>query len=110
MAKQTLEKKIEYLVTEGRFEFSMHAEKERRADQIAFNELKRALMACEIIEDYPEDTRGASFLVLGFSGNRPIHAVCTFRQDPEDLFLITVYDPSRHPQKWEENYRRRRRQ
>ena len=101
--------RVKWLVTKGRFEFSLHAEKERQADKITFSELKRALMACDIIEDYPDDPRGASFLVLGFSDKRPVHAVCTIRQDPEELFLITVYDPSLHPHKWEGNYRRRRR-
>jgi hypothetical protein len=87
----------------------MHAEKERRADQITVSELEKALKGCELIEDYPDDPRGSSFLILGFSDHRPIHAVCAIRHDPEELLFITVYDPSRHPQKWEDNYRKRRR-
>ncbi len=101
--------KVGQLVSAGRYEFSMHAERERRADKITVAELETALRACDIVEEYPDDPRGASFLILGFSGRRPIHAVCAIRQDPEELFLITVYDPSVHPQKWEDDYRRRRR-
>lgn len=101
--------KIQRLVARGRYEFSMHAEKERRADQITMAELEEAFKDCELIEDYPEDPRGPSFLILGFTGHRPIHAVCAIRHEPEEILLITVYDPSRHPQKWEDNYRKRRR-
>jgi len=76
---------------------------------ITTDELEQALGSCEIIEDYPEDPREASCLVLGFAGGKPIHAVCAIKQDPDEVFLITLYDPSRRPQKWTANYRRRRR-
>ena len=100
---------IRRLVVEGRYEFSKHAEREREADMIPVRELEVALRGCEIIENYPDDPRGPSCLVLGFSRQRPIHAVCTIRRDPEELFLITVYDPSRRPEHWADQYRRRRR-
>ena len=67
-----------------------------------------ALVDCEIIEDYPEDPRGPSFLVLGFSEERPIHAVGALRTNPDELLLITVYDPSNSPAVWAEGYRRRK--
>ena len=54
-------KKVKELVTEGRYEFSRHAEREREADKILLKELEDALTNCEIIEDYPNDPRGASF-------------------------------------------------
>ena len=71
-------------------------------------ELEDALRNGEIIENYPDDPRGAGCLVLGFCGPKPIHAVCTIKTEPEELFLITVYDPSKRPDKWTENYRKRR--
>jgi hypothetical protein len=86
----------------------MHAERERQLDMISIGELEEALSGCDIIEDYPDDPRGASCLVLGFCGDRPIHAVCTIKVDPEELLLITVYDPSAHPEKWMNNYSKRR--
>jgi len=100
--------KIKKLITEGKYEFSKHAEREREFDMILVNEIEDALKNCEIIEDYPDDPRGASCLVLGFSGQRPVHAVCAIKIDPEELLLITVYDPSKRPNKWTENYRKRR--
>jgi hypothetical protein len=60
----------------------------------------------EIIEDYPDDPRGHSCLMLGFGENgRPIHVLCS----PKDDFLaiITAYLPDKD--EWEDNFRLRRR-
>jgi len=57
---------------------------------IYVREMEDALNICEIIENYPDDPRGKSCLVLGFSGEKPIHAVCTIKTDPEELLLITL--------------------
>jgi hypothetical protein len=100
--------RIRRLVTEGRYGYSRHAERERELDMIYIWELEDALRNGEIIENYPDNPRGASCLVLGFCGPKPIHAVCTIKTEPEELFLITVYDPSKRPDKWTENYRKRR--
>ena len=99
--------RIRRLVTEGRYGYSRHAERERELDMIYTWELEDALRNGEIIENYPDDPRGASCLVLGFCGSKPIHAVCTIKTEPEELFLITVYDPSKRPDKWTEKYRKR---
>ena len=58
----------------------------------------------EVIEDYPEDTRGHSCLILGFRIGRPIHAVCSPKDDY--LAIITAYIPD--VQEWENNYRKRK--
>ncbi|MCX5861817.1 MAG: DUF4258 domain-containing protein [Deltaproteobacteria bacterium] len=100
---------IRKLVSQGKYEFSKHAEKEREFDRIYVWELEDALKVCDIIESYPDDSRGESCLVLGFCGTKPIHAVCTIKTEPEELLLITVYDPSKRPEKWDKDYRKRRR-
>ncbi|HLG31211.1 MAG TPA: DUF4258 domain-containing protein [Candidatus Brocadiales bacterium] len=96
------------LVSESRYEFSRHAERERELDMIFVDEFEDAMKNCEIIEHYPDDPRGASCLVIGFSGQRPIHVVCAIRTDPEELFLITLYDPSKRPDNWSKDYKKRR--
>ena len=48
---------------------------------IQIEDLEEALRSCEVIEDYPNDPRGASCLVLGFSKQRPLHAVCSLKRD-----------------------------
>ena len=46
----------------------------------------------EVIEDYPEDVRGHSCLMLGIGGaNRAIHVVCSPKD--EYLAIITAYLP-----------------
>lgn len=65
-------------------------------------EFEEALAACDVIEQYPNDPRGPSCLALGFCAKRPIHAVCAARSDPDEVLTITVYDPSKRPEKWTE--------
>jgi hypothetical protein len=102
------ERKIKELVSAGKYEFSKHAEREREADRIWVRQLEEALINWEIIEDYPGDPRGPSFLALGFSEDRPIHVVGSIRANPDELLLITVYDPSKNPDAWTENYRKQK--
>ena len=99
---------IRHLVRSGKYEFSKHAERERQADQITVTAFEEALTQCEIIEEYPDDPRGPSCLALGFAGRRAIHAVCAVKADPDEVLIITVYDPSKRPEKWTEDYRNRK--
>ena len=46
----------------------------------------------EVIENYPDDTRGASCLVLGVNGQgRQIHTVIGYTYDP--IRIVTAYYP-----------------
>lgn len=58
-----------------------------------------------VIEDYPEDSRGHSCLILGkgFNG-RPIHVVCAPKDDY--LAVITAYLPS--DSEWDADHKSRR--
>lgn len=88
----------------GDYELSLHADEERLNDYLAVEDIETVLQACEIVERYPEDPRGESCLVLGFSGNRPVHIVCG-RTRQDKLFIITVYIPSES--KWKDPRTRR---
>jgi len=57
----SIEQKIKKLVSDRRYEFSKHAEREREADQISIEELEVALFNCEVIEDYPFGSTGSKF-------------------------------------------------
>ena len=60
-----------------------------------------------IIEDYPEDPRGHSCLILGRGdAGRPIHLVCAPK--PDYLAIITAYIPDSG--EWAEDFRVRIRQ
>ncbi len=68
-------------------------------------EVLAAIQQGEIIEDYPEDVRGHSCLMLGRGEDgRPVHVVCA----PQEGYLavITAYLPSLD--EWEADFKTRR--
>jgi hypothetical protein len=57
-----------------------------------------------LVEDYPEDARGHSCLLLGHGeGDRPLHVVCAPKDDY--LAIITAYLPS--PAEWALDFKKR---
>ena len=77
-----------------------HAER-----MISTSEVRRIIGKGDVIEDYPEDTRGHSCLILGVGDNgRPVHVVCSPKDDY--LAIITAYLPD--PGQWEDNFRKRK--
>jgi Domain of unknown function (DUF4258) len=71
---------------------------------IATTEVETVVMTGEIIEDYPEDARGHSCLILGLGRNdRSIHVVCAPKD--EYLAIITTYLPD--PDQWTRDFRGR---
>jgi hypothetical protein len=57
-----------------------------------------------LVEDYPEDERGHSCLLLGTgAGERPVHVVCSPKEDY--LTIITAYLPN--PAQWSPDFTRR---
>lgn len=87
------------------FEFSKHATDQTLLRNIMVNEIRQAVQAGEIIEDYPDDKYGPSCLLLGFTHTgRPLHVQCSYPARPV-LKIITVYEPG--PAEWVD-YRKRR--
>lgn len=70
-----------------------HARERVGKRRIGDEELVTVLAEGEILEDYPDDPRGPSALVLGHATDgRTLHAVCAL--DPSGtLLVITVYEP-----------------
>jgi len=68
------------------------------------SEVRDVIYKGKIIEDYHEDTRGHSCLMLGNGkDDRPIHVVCSPKED--FLAIITAYIPDKN--KWTDNFQRR---
>jgi len=68
-------------------------------------EVKAVVSAGEVIEDYPDDPRGHSCLLLGGGDEgRPIHVLCSPKVDY--LAIITTYLPD--PARWTDDFRSRR--
>ena len=80
-------------ISSGAFEFSKHAVDQTVVRQIAVSEIREAIAAGEIIENYPDDKYGPSCLVFGHtSAGRPIHVQCS-HPSREHIKIITVYEP-----------------
>ena len=83
--------------------FSKHADDERLDDNLMISEIEEALVNGTILESYPNDKRGSSCLVVGFTKfGKPIHIVCGKSVDV--LVIITVYIPT--PPKFINPYQR----
>jgi signal recognition particle GTPase len=81
----------EYVRTD-QYLYSLHAEIERKADELTFAQVEEALLNGKILEQYPDTGRGGSCLVVGFSTEIPIHVICGWHG--EKIALITVYIPT----------------
>ncbi len=98
LVRESAEKKLLYLP---------HAIRQMsRPDRmISTSEVHQVINSGELIEDYPEDTRGHSCLILGYGDSeRAIHVVCSPKEDY--LAIITAYLPDR--EQWEDNLRKRK--
>jgi uncharacterized protein DUF4258 len=87
--------------------FLPHAVRQMSRPQrmISPHEVEAVVIQGELIEDYPNDPRGPSCLMLGFGERRrAVHVVCSPKD--EYLAIITAYLPD--PGQWSEDYRRRR--
>jgi hypothetical protein len=60
----------------------------------------------EVIKDYPDDTPYPSRLILGWSGERPLHVVAADNDEDNETIIITVYEPD--PTIWTDDFRRKR--
>ena len=68
-------------------------------------EVQEVVMQGEVIEDYPEDVRGHSCLMVGeTTQGRTVHVICSPKD--EYLAIITAYIPD--PAEWDETGRKRR--
>jgi hypothetical protein len=73
------------------YEYTLHAEIERKADDLTFYQIEEAILNGDILECCPDDDRGESCLLVGFSENIPIHIICGRRGDK--IVIVTVYVP-----------------
>jgi hypothetical protein len=78
-------------VRRNEYVYSLHAEVERKAEDLTFAQIEQALLNGEILEQYHDTGRGESCLVVGFAGETPIHVVCGRRGGK--IALVTVYIP-----------------
>jgi len=72
---------------------------------ISTSEVRNVIGHGEVIEDYPENSRGHSCLILGYGEKmRAIHVVCAPKS--EYLAVITAYLPNNR--EWEQGFKKRK--
>ncbi len=82
---------IKNKIRQNLYFYSQHAEIERKADGITFEQIEQAILTGTILEKYPDTGRGESCLIVGFFQKIPIHVVCGWRG--ERIVIITTYIP-----------------
>src|SRR6266516_2939033 len=85
-------------VAANHFEFSDHAVGQTLKRMISVAEVREAIAAGEVIEDYPNDKYGPSCLVFGLTtAHRPLHVQCSYPSRPL-IKIVTLYEPV--PDRW----------
>lgn len=93
-------------IREGKYIISFSHTEKIRQRKITAKEIEDAICEGTIIEPYPNDPRGASCLILGFTGkDRPLHVVCG-RLEDDEILIITAYEPDQ--KEWEEDWKTRK--
>jgi hypothetical protein len=75
----------------GKWWFSEHAIKNCDLRNIEIEELVISIMQGKLLEDYREDFRGHSCLILSYIKERPVHTVCGLHEN--GTVIITAYYP-----------------
>jgi hypothetical protein len=89
--------------------YSRHARQEMFEEEfgmITDREIYESVCNGEIIETYPDDRPYPSVLLFGKTKtDRPLHTVCSYNSEDDQIIVITVYHPN--PERWDD-YRRRK--
>lgn len=93
-------------IMSGKYLISFTHTEKVRYRKIESKEIEESIYSGKIIEPYPDDPRGASCLILGYSSqNRPLHVLCG-RLGEEEILIITAYEPN--PDEWELDWETRK--
>ena len=97
--------RIKKQVKAGNYRFTIHGFERCVERYISPNEVKNVILSDEVIEEYPEDKYGPSCLIYGITEDgRILHVQCSI----EPVWIITAYDPTLDPDKWDKDFKRRR--
>lgn len=92
----------------GQVRVGAHGWKGLHDDGLDIDDVRAGIVANGVmIEDYPDDVRGPSALLLSFlADGSPVHSVWAWHDPSDAPFLITIYRPS--ASKWLSEFRTRR--
>ena len=86
--------------------YRVHAVQRMFERKISGKNVRRALEAGEVIEDYSDEMPEPSRLILGYQGKRPFHVVTSENAGTNETTVITVYVPD--ADKWKKDFRSRK--
>lgn len=86
--------------------FSRHAFERMFQRGISPDVARQIVVNSEVIVDYPDDQPYPSTLLLGYFGERPVHAVVAYEAESGACHLVTIYWPD--PAIWDESFKKRR--
>ncbi|BBO86838.1 DUF4258 domain-containing protein [Desulfosarcina ovata] len=89
-------KKSQYLVSEHVMRFLTEG-------KIHITEIEDAILFGKILEIHKHPSRGGSYLILGFSGKKPVHVICAETQNSL-IVILFAYIPSLPI--WKNSYQR----
>jgi hypothetical protein len=99
-------KRIRKKIEEGKYNISFTHTEKLRVRKIEALDVEKAIANGIIIEAYPDDPRGPSCLILGFTNrDKPLHIVCG-RIEEEEILIITAYEPD--PTEWDSDWKTRK--
>lgn len=93
MGYQEAAAKIVKNIKDNDFIVSEHIIRFIMAGKIKVRMIKDAVLSGKIIEVHKHPVRGNSFFIAGFSGEKPVHVVCSFN-NADYLLLLFAYLPS----------------
>jgi hypothetical protein len=94
---------IKEIARQGGLIFTDHAVRQMARRNIMDTEVQEAILAGEVIEEYPDDKYSPSCLIYGHTRQgRPLHVQCSL---PPRVKVITTYQPD--PDEWIDNRVRR---
>ena len=97
---------IKERVSQGKYVISYTHTEKMRQRKIEAQDIEKAISRGRIIEDYPDDPKGHSCLILGYtSKGRALHVLCG-KLEAEEILIITGYEPS--PEEWESDWKTRK--
>jgi len=82
-----------------------HILQRMRDRDISVYDVLSALQNPDIIEEYRDDRPFPSFLILGYTKERPLHIVVAINTSDNEIHLITVYIPDSSI--WDDSFRRK---
>ena len=86
--------------------FSGHAVRRMFQRGLATAEVREVVEHGEVIASYPEDTPFASYLMLHWIKDRPVHAVVALDEETGLCLIVTAYIPE--TSQWRPDFKTRR--